>query len=137
MHYCAKIKATDGVFIVSFPDFPHIQTYGESLPQALKHAEEALNGCLESDFERGFELPPVSKHTGKAFYNIPLAPHIAVAIQLRKMRNNRSQVEIAREIGISYQAYQRLENPRRCNPTLKTLEKIGRVLNKKVNVAIE
>lgn len=137
MHYFAKIKPIEGVFMVSFLDFPQIKTYGQNLNEALKHAEEALNGCLEADFERGFELPTVTKHSNKSAYAIPVAPHIAVAIQLRNMRSNRSQIEIARELGVSYQAYQRLENPRRCNPTLKTLEKIGRALNKKVNVILE
>ncbi len=61
-------------------------------------------------------------------------PHIAVAIILRKLRADRSQLDIARQLHISYQVYQRLENPRKANPTLKTLEKVARVFGKRVEL---
>jgi len=51
------------------------------------------------------------------------------------MRTGKSQVEIAHSLGISYQAYQKLENPRKCNPTIKTLEKIGTALGRKLEVS--
>lgn len=130
MTYTAILKKTDGAYLVRFPDFPHINTYGETVKEAFKNAQEALNGCLESDFERGFRLPKQSKKTYKNGYAIDVQPHIFLAYQLRKIRNGLSQSEIARKLGISYQAYQKLENPRKCNPTIKTLEKISDVFNK-------
>jgi antitoxin HicB len=57
-----------------------------------------------------------------------------VALLLRKLRADQSQIEIARKLNISYQVYQRLENPRKSNPTLKTLEKIARVYGKKMEL---
>jgi predicted RNase H-like HicB family nuclease len=33
------------------------------------------------------------------------------------------EADIARKLGLSYQSYQRLENPRKANPTVKTLER--------------
>jgi antitoxin HicB len=50
------------------------------------------------------------------------------------MRDGRTQIEIARKLGISYQAYQKLENPRKCNPTIKTLERIGEVMGKRLSL---
>ncbi|MBN2036993.1 MAG: helix-turn-helix transcriptional regulator [Chitinispirillaceae bacterium] len=50
-------------------------------------------------------------------------------------RTGKSQGEIARLLGISYQAYQKLENPRRCNPTIKTLEKICASMGRKLEVS--
>jgi len=38
-------------------------------------------------------------------------------------------------LNISYQVYQRLENPRKANPTVKTLEKIARVFGKHVELS--
>jgi len=67
---------------------------------------------------------------------IPLLPHLGIAFTLRRLRGGRSQTEIAAQLGISYQAYQRLENPRLCNPTIKTLEKIGPVLGMKIEVEL-
>jgi antitoxin HicB len=134
MHYYAKVEKQEGVFLVSFPDLENVNTFGESLESALENAKEALNGVLESDFERGFSLPEFKEYRGKNYYSIPVFPHLEIVYTLRKLRNGKSQIQIARSLGISYQAYQKLENPRKCNPTIKTLEKISTVLGKKLEV---
>ena len=135
MEYYAKLTKSEGVLLVTFPDFENINTYGVSKADALKNAEEALNGSIESDFERGFTLPKPTVVKNKNVFPIKIYPHIEIAYQLKNLRKGKSQVDIARQLGISYQAYQKLENPRKCNPTIKTLEKISYVLGKKLNVA--
>ncbi|MCU0609353.1 MAG: type II toxin-antitoxin system HicB family antitoxin [Chitinispirillaceae bacterium] len=135
MHYYARISKKDGSCLVTFPDLENIATYGKSLPDAIKNAEEALNGSLESDFERGFSLPEPKTYPKTGYYKIPVLPHLEIAYTLRKLRTGRSQTQIAHDLGISYQAYQKLENPRKCNPTIKTLEKIGTVLGRKLEVS--
>jgi len=135
-HYPAIIRLDCGAWIVQFPDFGHISTFGDTLDDALKAAGEALNGCIESDFERGFDFPEPSTLDGCDIHLIPLEPNIALALELRKSRAGRPQVEIARELGISYQAYQRLEHPGKSNPTVKTLTKIARVLGKQLEIRL-
>lgn len=137
MTYTAIIKKSEGAYMVSFPDLPQVHTYGENIEEALKNAREALNGCLESDFERGFRLPISTKKTHKNGHPVEVEPHIFLAYQLRKIRNGLSQSEIARKLGISYQAYQKLENPRKCNPTIQTLAKISAVLNKTMVISFK
>jgi antitoxin HicB len=134
LQYPAKIRKSEGSYLVSFVDFENINTWGKTLEQALANAEEALNGCLESDFERGFRIPEQSAVKGRSIYNIPVKPHIAIALMLRKMRAGLTQQEIARKLNISFQVYQRLENPRRANPTIKTLEKVARAYGKHVSL---
>lgn len=134
LSYAARIKKESDGYLVVFPDFKNIATYGLSLQEALANAEEALNGCLESDFERNFRIQEPSRVMGKNVHQIPVAPHIAVAIMLRTLRADRSQMEVAKELKIAYQAYQRLENPRKANPTIKTLEKIARVFGRRVDL---
>ncbi|HQP41985.1 MAG TPA: type II toxin-antitoxin system HicB family antitoxin [Smithella sp.] len=134
LQYPAKIKKSEGVYLVAFPDFENIKTWGETLDQALKNAEEALNGCLQSDFERGFQLPEPSEKKGRNIYNIPVKPNIAVSLMLRKLRADHTQQEIARRLKISFQVYQRLENPRKANPTIKTLEKVACAYGKHVTL---
>ena len=131
LKYPAHIVKDNDTYLVRFPDLENVITFGASLDEALSHAEEALNGCLESDFERNFTVPEPSSADTPDMYQIPVAPHVAVAIMLRKMRADRSQIEVARELNISYQVYQRLENPRKANPTIKTLEKVARVFGKR------
>jgi antitoxin HicB len=134
MLYYAKINKQDGAFLVSFPDLPNINTYGDTLKEAKKNAAEALNGSLEVDFERGYTLPEARARHGREMHAIEVLPHIEIAYTLRQLRNGYSQAAIAKKLGISPQAYQKLENPRKCNPTVKTLEKISCVLNKKLEV---
>lgn len=132
--YPAHIEQQDDSYLVTFPDLENVVTYGSTLNEALTNAEEALNGCIESDFERNFTLPSPSNISGDNIFSIPVAPHIAIAIMLRTLRADRPQVEVARQLKISYQVYQRLENPRKANPTVKTLEKIAQVFGKRVEL---
>lgn len=127
----AHIEIQDDGYLVTFPDLENVMTYGATIEEALHNGEEALNGCIESDFERNFIIPSPSAVAGDKTYSIPVAPHIAVAIMLRTLRADRPQTEVARQLNISYQVYQRLENPRKANPTVKTLEKIARVFGKR------
>ena len=134
LHYPAKIKKSEGGYLVSFVDFETINTWGDTLEQALANAEDALNGCLESDFERGFRILEPSAAKGKNIHYVPVKPHIAVALMLRTMRAGKTQQEVARKLNVSFQVYQRLENPRKANPTIKTLEKVARVYGKHVQL---
>jgi antitoxin HicB len=96
-------------------------------------AKEALDGCLEADISRGNGIPPPAYTDG---YPVRVAPHIAVSLRLRELRGEQSQTDIARKLGLSYQAYQRLENPRKSNPTVKTLERIAYVYGQELHIQI-
>ena len=78
------------------------------------------------------KIPEPSAIRGKNIYLIEPEPEVAVPILLRKLRETRklTQGDIAKVLGISYQAYQRLEKPGKSNPTLKTLERLAKVFNK-------
>ena len=135
MEYFARIQKEGGDFLVFFPDLANVLTYGFTHEHALEMASEALNGVLEAEFERGFDRIPARNYAGKRnHYPIIVLPHIALAYELKELRKNQTQGEIAKKLGISYQAYQKLENPRKCNPTVKTLERLGQVLGKRLVV---
>jgi antitoxin HicB len=40
--------------------------------------------------------------------------------------------DVAEKMGVRYQVYQKLENPRTANPTLKTIRKIEQVFDRKL-----
>ena len=134
MHYYAKISKAEGVYQVFFPDLPNVITCGETIADALKNAADALNGVLESDYEAGFTLSEPKQNAGKGYYPVDVLPHVEFPYRLRQMRNGRSQSEIAKALGISYQVYQRLETPGKCNPTLKTVEKLSAVFGKRLEL---
>ena len=132
VYYCT-IEKEGKEFIAQFPDMPNIVTCGFSREEALAMAKEALEGCLETDISRGFPIPPPVYKKG---YPVSVASHIVLSLRLRELRGEQSQTDIARKLGLSYQAYQRLENPRKANPTIKTLEKIARVYGRELSIAL-
>lgn len=121
---CNIEKQSENMFIVHFSDMTNVTTYGTSFDDAKIMAKEALNAVLESDIENGF---PVPESTYKDGTEIEVSPKIAFAIELRKARGNRTQKEVASEAGMTYQQYQRLENPKKTNPTLEMLYRLQKV----------
>ena len=132
VYYCT-IEREGDEYIAQFPDIPNVVTCGFSHDEALAMAKEALEGCLESDISRGI-LVPLS--TFKGGYPITVSNHIVLSLRLRELRGEQSQTDIAQKLGMSYQAYQRLENPRKANPTIKTLEKIAHVYGRELSIAL-
>jgi antitoxin HicB len=132
VYYCT-IEKEGNEFIAQFPDMTNIVTSGLSREEALAMAKEALDGCLEADISQGNIVPQPVYQKG---YPVAVANHITVALQLRELRGEQSQTDIAKKLGLSYQAYQRLENPRKSNPTIKTLERIAHVFGRELNVQI-
>ena len=132
--YPAKIKLIkeDQSYLVEFPDLPGCLTEGHSLEEAKNNAKDALTGYLASIFERNFKIPEPSKIKGRNIYMIEPEPEVTIPIILRRLREKKklTQEDIAKVLGISYQAYQRLEKPGKSNPTLKTLERLAKVFDK-------
>ena len=128
MKYYCTLKKEDGVYYVAFPDLPHVFTFGNTKKEALEMAREALNGVLESETSRGIKiaLPNFISE-----YAVEVEPNIAFAIMLRKNRGNKTQIEVADKLNISYQQYQNLENPKKTNPTLKTIAKLQKIFDYK------
>ena len=124
---CTIEKQEDGMYVAQFPDMTNILTCGFSKEEALKMAEEALNGVLAVDLEHGH---PIAEPSYKDGYPIEVSPKVAFAIELRKARAGHSQKEVAEKAGMTYQQYQRLENPHKTNPTLETLYKLQKVFNR-------
>jgi len=127
-----KYNKTENVYEVSFPDVKGCYTYGNSLEEAKNFAKDALSGWLEVAFEENMKIPDPSRKSGKDIYYISPELNVSFAILLRKERENKhlSQKQIAEKLYISYQAYQRFENPRKANPTLKTIAKVEKILGK-------
>ena len=96
-------------------------------------AKEALDGCLEADISQGSSIPAPTYKKG---HPVAVASHISLSLRLRELRGGQSQTDIARRLGLSYQAYQRLENPRKANPTIKTLDKIARIYGRELKISL-
>jgi predicted RNase H-like HicB family nuclease/DNA-binding XRE family transcriptional regulator len=122
---------------VRFFEHPGVITYGRDYDEAQEMAREALSAALEADFERGLKLPvakkPRLKRGEKALF-VRLEPDVWMAFLIRhwRERSRMTQKQLAAKLGISYQAYQRMERPGRSNVTVQTLERIAEALGGKL-----
>lgn len=121
MTYYYEIEKADNWYIINFPDMKNIQTSAETLEEAELMAKEALEGslivCLQKDL-------PIQEPKFEAGTPVEISPKIAFAIELRKARAQRTKREAAQTVGMTYQQYQRLENPYKTNPTLEMMYRL-------------
>jgi DNA-binding XRE family transcriptional regulator len=123
---------------VRFPDHPSIITYGRNWEEAEEHSCEALSAALESDFERGSTLQKPTKRPkakrGERVVFVPIDAEVRAAYLLRSWRENAglTQKDIAEQLGVSYQAYQRMERPGRANLTIRTLKRIAKIFRREL-----
>ena len=137
MKYPAKIiyDKKDKYYNVSFIDLDGCFTYGETLDEAKQNAKEALTGFLESLDSRKIDIPePSVRSKTKNIYYIEPDTRVAFAINLKLLRKRQklTQQKMAKLLDIKYQTYQKFENPKKCNPNLKTILKIEEVLHEKI-----
>lgn len=137
--YPAKISYNrkDRAYLVSFPDFPNVNTFGATVDDAIRQAKEALTLSFEVDFQRGFQMPKPSKPSGINIYMIPLPLHIEVPFRLRQLRGKLTQEQIAKRLKITPQAYQKFEHPGKCNITLRKLEELEDVFNSSFHLLVQ
>ena len=109
-------------------------TYGNSLDEAKAMAVEAVSGLLESYLEHGDKFVIPNAISARGWYNIEIEPGLAFALWLRNARlsHNMTLAEVAEKMGVKYQVYQKLENPRTSNPTLKTLKKLEAIFGQEL-----
>jgi antitoxin HicB len=124
----------DDAYNVSFPDLPGCFTFGDTVEEAKVNAQEALTAYLESIDGRRLKIPEPSEQKGENVYRIEPDTTVGFAIRLKKQREARglSQSDIAKQLGITYQTYQRIENPTKSNPTLKTILKLEKVFRRRL-----
>jgi antitoxin HicB len=106
-------------------------TYGDTFDEAKKMAVEAASGLLETYLEHNLKFAiPKTDHSSD-WYEIELDPGLAFALWLRSMRkaHNMTLADIAEKMKVKYQVYQKLENPKTANPTLKTMRKLEQIFD--------
>lgn len=129
--YYAKVEydKDDKIFNVEFPNIQGCYTYGKTFEEALIYAEECLTGYLSSIIENNFDIPIQNIDNTDGLHFIKPKINISFVIWLKKMRKEKgyTQKQIADILHISYQAYQKYENPRTANPTLKKIDEIQNI----------
>ena len=127
------VKASEGGYEVEFIDIPFCVTEGDTLEEAKAMAKEALTAMLYSLVSRKMSIPEPSVAKGRGIHYIEPELKTAFAITLKKERKRLglSQKDVAERLNVNWTFYQRIENPRRTNPTLGTIEKLQKVFNRR------
>jgi antitoxin HicB len=127
VEYYARItRQAEGGFLVQFPDLPGCLTEGGTLEEALANAAEALSGWLFVAVKKDRDVPAPSVHHGRNYHRVE--PDLDVTVPLlilwTRKKKGLTQDQMAEALGVSQQAYRKLEIPGKSNPRLKTLSRL-------------
>jgi len=127
---CTIVPDEPDGFFVQFVDIAEAFTAGKTVEEAIFNASEVLTGILSYRLDNKIDIPlPSTTQTGQ----YAIAPDTATqtAMLIRQSRKDRSLSDLARALGTSWPAVQRLENPHH-SPNLKQLEKAAAALGKRL-----
>jgi len=142
MHYVAHISREGKHVLAEFPDCPGCQTFADSGDDLASAAREALEGWLEAHLADG-QIPPRPRAhrnvpAGKKRAEVSVRPGLAAALAIRWARHDAdlSQTQLGELAGVRQQQIAKLEDPDE-NPSLETLEKVGRALGLEVAIGFD
>jgi len=81
------IKEEDGTYYVSVEELPGCATIGDTLEEAMAMIKEAMEGWIESNLERGLEIPlpeSMKEYSGKFLVRVPASLHRRLVEQAKK-----------------------------------------------------
>lgn len=121
----------DGKLLVQFLDFEEAFTEGETLEEAAFNASEVLSGIMGYRLDHGQDVPLPTDVSGENIHHAAPDSNIQAALLVRLARGDKPLADLARALGTSWPAAQRLENPRHF-PTLKQLDRAAAALGKRL-----
>ena len=133
MQYVAKFFKDDDGIGVEFPDVPGAFTCADTMSEAKEMAKEALDGVLQSMYERHDPLPvaKTAPNVEEGLVPIDVDDGLAVAYSIFEAYRGKSAASVARTMGISRQAFRYIENAKL---SLSKLVKVADALDKHVEI---
>ncbi|HEX9200479.1 MAG TPA: type II toxin-antitoxin system HicB family antitoxin [Acidobacteriaceae bacterium] len=113
MRYPFKVRPDGKFFLVTFPDIPEAITQGESMEQVRAVVQDALETALEFYFEDLRPVPePSAIKRGQHFVELPASLTAKILLLNEMIRQQVRPAELARRLGTTPQAVNRLTNLR-------------------------
>ena len=99
---------------------------GGTIEEALANAAEALSGWLFVAVKENQDVPAPSVHHGRTYHRVEPDMDVTVPLLILWTRKKKglTQNQMAEALGVSQQAYRKLEIPGKSNPRLKTLSRL-------------
>jgi antitoxin HicB len=122
LEYPAKLKAAkEGGYVVTFRDIPEAITQGESIEDALKHAQDALESAMEFYFNDRRQAPmPTAAKRGERLVALPVSESFKILLLNEMVRQNVRPAELAKRMRTSKQEINRIT-------TLRHATKVDRI----------
>lgn len=124
MNYHFKIHKEDGGFWAECLELNGCRTQADTREELDAAMEEALNLFLSESDDSMVKFSAPKKVSGKNIVAVEVDPGVAMALVIRQTRLKRklTQTQMKDLLGIkTLSNYQRLEDPKKANPELKTL----------------
>jgi antitoxin HicB len=136
--YAVRLKADSKIgFSVTCRDLPALITQGDSRPEALAEAADALDEVLSSYMAQRLQIPAASKARRGEFLVTPPADTAAKVALYTAMRASRlSNVQLARKLGIDEKEVRRLLDPHYGSKLPRIAEAVA-ALGKRLVVGVE
>ncbi|MEX2535748.1 MAG: type II toxin-antitoxin system HicB family antitoxin [Trueperaceae bacterium] len=135
MTYPAKFEQADDGITITFRDLTDAISAASSEDEAAHNAAEALDLTLEARLEEGQDIPlPSAIEPGEVLIAPSAGTQAALLVHLA--RQQRTLSDLARTMGTSWAAVQRLENPKH-SPSLRQLERAAAALGKRLILTFE
>lgn len=126
----------NGGFVVTFVDIPEAISQGDSLPQALAAAKDALESALDFYFEDKRAVPAPSRaKRGQHVIELPASLSAKVLLLNEMVTQDVRPAELARRLNTTPQEVNRLTNVRhttRIDGIAAALQALGKHLDMRV-----
>lgn len=131
MKYHFKVQKEKEGFSAVCVELKSCHTQGKNLEELKANMHEALNLHLSEPEDSTVVFPLPKRMAGKNIVEVDVEPGVALAMLIRqtRLKKNMTQHQMKDMLGIkNLSNYQRLEDPKRANPELKTLAHILKAL---------
>ena len=81
------IKEDDGTYYVSVDELPGCASMGDTVNEAMEMIKDAMRGWLESNLERGLEIPlpeVMREYSGRFIVRVPASLHKKLVLEAKK-----------------------------------------------------
>jgi antitoxin HicB len=140
LHFTYPVKLTrdrkDGGYVVSCRDIPETITQGNSIEEALREAEGALQAVIGCRLEDGLDIPvPSPAKRGERMVPTPITTALKAAVYTEMRGQRVSKSELARRMQVNEEEASRMLDSR--HPTrVPTLECALAVLGRRAAIAM-
>ncbi len=126
----------DGGYGVSCRDIPEAITQGNSVEEALREAEGALQAAIEGRIEDAMDIPTPSRaKRGERMVSTPITTALKAAVYLAMREQRVSKCELAWRMRVHEKEARRMLDPR--HPTrVPTLERALAALGRRAEITV-